>query len=80
MLRNLSGADVVGPVQDPWSRMCSRLMLWNGCKADIVERVRGLWCETCSGPVTWDAFKAQVDERVGAPVVERVGRVTMQIS
>ena len=60
--------------------MRSRLMLWNGCKADIVERVRGLWCETCSGPVTWDAFKAQVDERVGAPVVERVGRVTMQIS
>ena len=80
MLRDLSGADVVGPVQDPWSRMRSRLMLWNGCKADIVERVRGLWCETCSGPVTWDAFKAQVDERVGAPVVERVGRVTMQIS
>ena len=66
---NLSGADVVGPIQDPSSRMCSELMLWTGFKADIVGHARSLCWQTCAGPVLWDVFKAHVEERVGTTVV-----------
>ena len=69
---NLSEGDVVGPIQDPSSRMCSTLMLWTKFKAAIVGHARSLCWQTCESPVLWDVFKAHVEERVGNTVVGRV--------
>ena len=66
---NLYGAEVVGPIQDPSSRMCSADMLWTGFKADMVGHTRSLCWQTCAGPALWDVFKAPVEKRVGTTVM-----------